>query len=132
MFNNEFHFRGNLARDVFVGNTKNGGMYCRFTVAVNRPKKKDGSEGGADFIPCTAFGTIADSIQGMKKGEAVAVQGHYNSNRYQDANGEWQNGDSIIVESIARPIFKKKEPSGDFEQFGTAEPEPAANEPIPF
>ena len=48
-----------------------GSAVCRFTVAVNRPFKKDET----DFIGCVAFGKTAETIaQYLTKGREIADQ----------------------------------------------------------
>lgn len=57
---------------------------CRFTLAVNRPYKKDET----DFINCVAFGKIAETIaQYVLKGRQVAITGSIRTGSYENNAG---------------------------------------------
>ena len=56
-----------------------GTAVCRFTLAVNRPYKKDET----DFINCVAFGKIAETI----KGRQVAITGSIRTGSYENNAG---------------------------------------------
>ena len=61
-----------------------GTAVCRFTLAVNRPYKKDET----DFINCVAFGKIAETIaQYVLKGTQVAITGSIRTGSYENNAG---------------------------------------------
>ena len=61
-----------------------GTAVCRFTLAVNRPYKKDET----DFINCVAFGKIAETIaQYVLKGRQVAITGRIRTGSYENNAG---------------------------------------------
>lgn len=61
-----------------------GTAVCRFTLAVNRPYKKDET----DFINCVAFGKIAETIaQHVLKGRQVAITGSIRTGSYENNAG---------------------------------------------
>ena len=61
-----------------------GTAVCRFTLAVNRPQKKDET----DFINCVAFGKIAETIaQYVLKGRQVAITGSIRTGSYENNAG---------------------------------------------
>lgn len=61
-----------------------GTAVCRFTLAVNRPYKKDET----DFIKCVAFGKIAETIaQYVLKGRQVAITGSIRTGSYENNAG---------------------------------------------
>lgn len=61
-----------------------GTAVCRFTLAVNRPYKKDET----DFINCVAFGKIAETIaQYVLKGRQVAITGSIRTGSYDNNAG---------------------------------------------
>lgn len=79
---------------VFIGRTTKspelryapgtGTAVCRFTLAVNRPYKKDET----DFINCVAFGKIAETIaQYVLKGRQVAITGSIRTGSYENNAG---------------------------------------------
>lgn len=62
-----------------------GTAVCRFTLAVNRPYKKDET----DFINCVAFGKIAETIaQYVLKGRQVAITGSIRTGSYENNAGD--------------------------------------------
>ena len=133
MINKSTFFEGNLVRDPNFCVTKQGTPCARFTLACNLPKKTDGEQGKANFVPCTAWRELAEAIKEVHKGERIAVVGYYHSNRWKDEKGEWHDTSGIVVDRAYKAIRQQKHytPSGDFTQFGTAEPE-TTPEPIPF
>lgn len=61
-----------------------GTAVCRFTLALNRPYKKDET----DFINCVAFGKIAETIaQYVLKGRQVAITGSIRTGSYENNAG---------------------------------------------
>ena len=61
-----------------------GTAVCRFTLAVNKPYKKDET----DFINCVAFGKIAETIaQYVLKGRQVAITGSIRTGSYENNAG---------------------------------------------
>jgi len=59
----------------------------KFTMAVNRPKKKDQEEADVDFIPVVLFGapaSIGDRI--LKKGSPVLIWGRLQIRTYEKEN----------------------------------------------
>ena len=126
MLNNEVRLEGNLVRDVEVKATSTGKTVARFTVACQKPKRKDGADGGADFVDCIAWEQQAEIIgNNFKKGERVYVIGHYTTNSYQKQDGTKVYQHPIVVERVYKPLFANTK--GNFEQFGKVE-----SEPIPF
>lgn len=76
---NEVTILGRLTADPEVKTTAGGKSVCRFTVAVQKPKKD-----GADFIPCTAWEGTAEFVgKWFKKGKFIAVHGSLQTNSYE-------------------------------------------------
>lgn len=74
-----------------------GTAVCRFTLAVNRPFKKDET----DFINCVAFGKIGETIaQYVLKGRQVAVTGSIRTGSYESNSGEKRYTTDVAVESF--------------------------------
>lgn len=50
---------------------------ARFTLAVDRPYTKQGEEKKTDFIPCVAFGRLAENLEKyVRKGRRIVIEGH--------------------------------------------------------
>ena len=74
-----------------------GTAVCRFTLAVNRPYKKD----EADFINCVAFGKTGETIaQYILKGRQVAISGRIQSGSYDANDGSKRYTTDVVVENF--------------------------------
>ena len=65
---NSVQLTGRLTRDPEVRYTDGGLSIARFTLAVNRRFKQEGSP-DADFIRCVAFGKTAEFIENISARE---------------------------------------------------------------
>lgn len=80
---------------------------CNFSLAVDKnlskQKKTEYEQQGkltVDYIPCSAFGAVADNIgQYKKKGDQIAVLGYLSYNAYMDSQGNKRS--SIRVNAIS-------------------------------
>lgn len=96
------------------GNTK----VCKFTVAVNREFKDDGTK-VSDFIPVTAFGKNAEVIsQYGAKGVRVLVKGRLQVSKYKNKDGVNCTSTDVIADKFEflSPVKKKND------LFAEAEP----------
>ena len=74
-----------------------GTAVCGFTLAVNRPYKKD----EADFINCVAFGKIGETIaQYVLKGRQVAVAGSIRTGSYESNSGEKRYTTDVVLDGF--------------------------------
>lgn len=74
-----------------------GTAVCRFTLAVQRPFKKD----EADFINCVAFGKTGENIaQYILKGRQVAISGRIQTGSYDLNDGNKRYTTDVIVETF--------------------------------
>lgn len=93
---------GRLTKDPelrFAAGTGNG--VCRFTVAVNRFKKKDEEKAQADFINCVAFGKAAETIsQYLVKGRRIALSGSLRTGSYDKEDGSKRYTTDVLVETF--------------------------------
>ena len=75
---------GNLTRDPEIRYTTSQMAIATFAIAINRPPKKDGSEGGADFPRITVFGTQAENCNKfLKRGSKVGIIGKIQTGSYE-------------------------------------------------
>ena len=78
---------GRLTRDPELRKTQSGIAVATFTVACDRPRKKD-AEQQADFINVVAWRQSAEFLSNyFHKGDAVQVQGRIQTRTYDDKNG---------------------------------------------
>ncbi|MGL4654997.1 MAG: single-stranded DNA-binding protein [Sarcina sp.] len=73
-----------------------GKAVTRFTMAVNRPMKRD----EADFINCIAFGKTGETIaQYLTKGRQLAITGNIRTGSY-EKDGQVRYTTDVIVDSF--------------------------------
>lgn len=90
---------GRLVRDPETRYSQGGNQtaICRYTLAVDRPKDKNGDR-KADFINCIAFGNRGEFAQKyLKKGTQIAVCGRIQTGSY-EKNGQKVYTTDIIVD----------------------------------
>lgn len=91
---------GNISSDI---ETKTFGesTLTTFTVAVNRPKTKDGHE-TTDFIRCSAWGSNAEFIaKYFSKGRKIALQGELQVETREGKDGTKRTYTSVRVDNVA-------------------------------
>ncbi|MDO4975469.1 MAG: single-stranded DNA-binding protein, partial [Alphaproteobacteria bacterium] len=77
---------------------------CSFTVAVDRPKSKDGNQ-TADFIKCNCWNGTADMVSKyFSKGKPIMVTGRLQNNDYTDQNGIKHYSYTVLVNSVSFSI----------------------------
>lgn len=111
MYNKVFII-GNLTRDPELRYTTSGIPVCRFTVAVNRFKRKEESQESAgndssaanqdvDFINVVAWRRTAEIVgEYLKKGRPVAVEGRLQVSNFVGRDGEKRTMVEVIADNI--------------------------------
>lgn len=90
---------GNITKEIEYRHIGESAL-ANFTVAVNRPKGKNGDT-QTDFIRCTAWGKTADFVnQYLSKGRKVAVLGELNIDAKKDDDGHTRTFASVRVDSV--------------------------------
>ena len=91
---------GRLARDPELNYTPNtNAAVCRFTLAVDRPKK-DGEDAGADFIRITVWGRQGENChKWLSKGRQCGILGHIQTGSYKK-NGETIYTTDVVAERV--------------------------------
>lgn len=96
---NNVCIRGRLCADpeIRYSNGEKPMAISNVSIAVNRKKKDD----GADFIPVTAFGKIAELFEKyLHKGNDVIVIGHINTGNYTNKEGKKVYTWNVVADSI--------------------------------
>lgn len=90
---------GRLTRDPEIRySEQNNTAVARYTLAVDRPFKRDG-EPQADFLRCVAFGKTAEFAERyMCKGIKIAVAGRIQTGSYTNRDGQKVYTTDIVVE----------------------------------
>ena len=100
MYNKVFLI-GNLTRDPELRYTPSGLPVARFTVAVNRPKRKDAEKNDVDFINVTAWRRLAEICgEYLKKGNPVAVEGRLSIRSYRAKTGEKRTAVEVVADGM--------------------------------
>lgn len=97
---NRVNLIGRLTKDPEVRTTPAGLTVATYTLAVDRPVKKEGEERNADFIRCTSFGKTAEFCERyLFKGTKIGVDGRIQTGSYTDKDGKTVYTTDVIVES---------------------------------
>lgn len=90
---------GRLTRDVEMRHSaSNDTAIARYTLAVNRPFKREG-EPEADFLPCVAFNKTAEFAEKyLAKGMRVAIEGRIQTGSYTNSEAKKVYVSEIVVE----------------------------------
>ena len=116
---------GRLCADPEFRTTQSNIPCCRFRVAVNRPKSKDGNQ-EADFINCVAWRSTAEFVSRyFSKGSMIIVDGQLRNNDYTDNNGVKTATEVIGVagkiyidlESASKNMYVYDAGTGEFANF---------------
>lgn len=103
---------GNLTRDPEVRYTTSQMAIASFAIAINRPTKKDGTDGGADYPRITVFGTQAENCKKfLKRGSKVGIIGKIQTGSYEKDGQRIYTTDVVAdrVEFLGRPAEKDDE-----------------------
>lgn len=86
---NQVSLLGRLTREPELHKTPGGDAVLRFTLAVNRRRKKDEAVAKADFIPCIAWRGKAETIAKFcQKGSRLGIVGALNTRWYRPKDAD--------------------------------------------
>jgi len=92
---------GRSTKDAEIRSTSTGKLVASFTLAVDRDYKNTQGEREADFIPCVAWGKLAEICERyITKGKQVAVAGRIQTRNYEDKNGQRRYITEVIVSDL--------------------------------
>jgi single-strand DNA-binding protein len=93
---NRFVGVGRLTKDVELRYSASGVAVARFTIAINRPFKKDET----DFINCLTFKKSAENLANYcKKGALIGIDGRIQTGSY-EKDGKRIYTTEVLAESI--------------------------------
>lgn len=107
---------GRLTKEPEVRQTINGTLVATFTLAVNRPTRRDLDDNQeVDFIRIVTFSKLADFVQNyLHKGQLVLVEGKLRINKWQGNDGQYRSTPEIWADQITF-MEKKREMSDESE-----------------
>ena len=121
---------GRLTADPELRSTPNGTNVCSFTIACDRSFVRQGEERQADFLSIVAWRQSAEFIcKYFVKGSLVAIQGHLQTRKYQDKQGNNRVAVEIVADQISFAGSGKR-PAQPVDDGGEAPP-PDYREPAP-
>lgn len=104
---NKVILMGRLCDDPEFRQTQSQIPVCRFRVAVNRPKAKDGQE-KTDFINCVAWRSSAEFVSRyFSKGSMIVIEGRMQNNDYTDGNGVKHYSYEVLCDNVTFGESKK-------------------------
>lgn len=121
---NKVILMGRMTRDPEIRHAQGSGMaVARFSLAVDRKKKRDDSQ-GADFPSCVAFDKQAENIgKYFSKGTKILIEGHLQTGSYKN-----KNGDTVYTTDVIVDAWEFVESKGTSGNTAPAEPEPATDD----
>mgnify|MGYP001004162778 CR=1 FL=1 len=113
---NEVILAGRFTADPEIRYTQNNKPVARFNLAVDRYNGEN-NEDTADFIPCIAWGNIAEFVgKCFFKGKKAVVKGNLRTFSWTDQNsGQVRYGWEVVVEKIdfaddKKPTYQQPQP----------------------
>ena len=93
---------GRLVRDPELRKTQSGKSVANFTVAVDRPRRKDQEATDADFVSCQAWNKTAEYIRNYaKKGTLIGVDGRIQTRNYDNTAGQKVYVTEVVCDSVS-------------------------------
>ena len=72
---------------------------ARYTLAIDRKRKRDGDTQTADFIRCVAFGKAAEfADKYLHKGTKIAIVGRLQTGSYTNKDGQKVYTTDVVIE----------------------------------
>ena len=87
---------GRTVKELELKTTQQGNSVVRFTLAVDRRKKDDGT----DFISCVAYGKVAELLERyVRKGQKIGLVGHIQTGKY-EKDGKTVYTTDVIMDEL--------------------------------
>ena len=114
---------GRLTSSPELRSTAKGTLCTNFRVAVNK-RQLDG-QAKTNFIPCVAWGSVADFVtKYFRKGSSILVVGEWDNNEWTDKDGNKRIQSEIVVSRVEFVDSKDEAPA-------ETSPAPVAAKPAP-
>lgn len=110
---NKVMLTGRLTKDPEVRYSQNQMCIARFTLAVDRRKKREEGQ-NADFPSCVAFDKTGEFAEKYaRKGMKFDIVGHIQTGSYKKENGDTVYTTEVIVEDMEFGESKKSQEEAD-------------------
>jgi len=120
---NKVILMGRLTRDPDIrgGQNDSATAVARFTLAVDRRFKREGTDQTADFISCVAFGRTADFMEKYThQGTKLLVEGRIQTGSYTNREGNKVYTTDVVCENVEFAESKNSQGGGNFGADGGA------------
>lgn len=125
---------GNLTADPELRYTQAGKAFANLTVAANDRYKDNTTgewkDGDTTFVRATIWGPLAETVNGLTKGQKVIAIGRLKQHNYETKDGEKRSSLELDVQEIGA-AFRPVKQAAATESWATAQP-PTFDENIPF
>ena len=125
---NKVILMGRLTRDqdIRYSQGENAMAIARYTLAVDRRGRKDGSsEQTADFISCVSFGKIAEFAERyLRQGTKIVAEGRIQTGSYTNQDGQKVYTTDVVVENCE--FAESKNSASDAGNYSSSRPEPTS------
>ncbi|MGG1531418.1 single-stranded DNA-binding protein [Brevibacillus agri] len=123
---------GHLARDPELRYTNNGTPVATFTLAVNRPRTKEGAEQQPDWINCVVWQKTAENCANyLRKGSKALVEGRIQTRSYEDNEGKKRFVMEVVGENV-QFLSPKNQGEQPEEPFSPKPPINISDDDLPF
>ena len=123
---------GHLARDPEMRYTPNGIAVTTFTLAVNRPKTKEGMEQQPDWISCVVWQKTAENCATfLRKGSKALVEGRIQTRSFDDKEGNKRYITEVVGENV-QFLSPKNQGNLSDEPFSPRPPVNISDDDLPF
>lgn len=127
---NSVNLVGRLTRDPELRYTPAQMAVCRFSIAIDRPKSKDGTQ-QADFPNIVAFGKLAENCERyLHKGRQVAINGRIQTGSYEKQDGTKVFTTEVVADRV--DFLGKDEGEAAKDNAAAATPKPKLEIPDDF
>lgn len=115
---NSWNGIGRLGRDPEIRYNQSGFAVGHFSIAIDRPPKKDGTK-ETDWIPIVVFGQQAENAEKyLRKGMQVGISGRLQVSSYETKDGQKRNRAEIIADRIDYPDkAQRQEPADEWQDL---------------
>jgi single-strand DNA-binding protein len=97
---NKVILHGRMTRDAEVKRTNTGKAVASFSLAVDRPRSKDGQQ-TADFINCVAWEKLAENVGNYcGKGKELVIEGRLQTRSYEAQDGSKRYVTEVLCNNI--------------------------------
>ena len=98
---NSVNLIGRMTRTPELRYTESQMAVCRFSIAIDRGKDRDGNDRGADFPNTVVFGKTAENcVKYLSKGRKVGIAGHIQTGSYTNKDGVKVYTTDIIADRV--------------------------------